>query len=235
LARYYGIFLDVNDRQGLVFGGDAHEGQRKVEYLRECGAKVRLFSPEDATSPKLKKLAANGEIEWVKRRYQPGDIKGAWIAIVADTSDSVIYEAISAEAKELNVLLNVMDVTPLCTFIAPALIHRNDVTVAVSTAGSSPALARRLREEMTADTCNCLRWANVGPILSDVRKDVRGRGLVMCPEKWQTFMTSTWLDEADHGDPAKAQSKLTVGLESVACKSCAPYGSCQRIETAAPH
>lgn len=235
MPRYYGIFLDVKDRQGLVFGGDAHEGQRKVEYLRECGAIVRLFSPEELTSPRLKDLAASGEIEWVKRRYQPGDVKGAWIAIVADTSDSAINEAISAEAKEHNVLLNVMDVTPLCTFIAPALIHRNEVTVAVSTSGSSPALARRLREEMTADTCSCLRWANVGPILADARKNIRGRGLVMCPEKWQTFMTPSWLDEAEHGDPARAQDELIAGLESVACKSCAPYGSCQRIETPAPH
>lgn len=219
----------------MVFGGDAHEGQRKVEYLLECGSKVRLFSSEDDTSPRLKELAENGKIEWVKRRYEVGDLKGAWIVIVADTSSKEINEAISAEAKERNVLLNVMDVTPLCTFIAPALIHRNEVTVAVSTAGSSPALARRLREEMTADTCNCLRWANVGPVLADARKDIRSRGLVMCPEKWQTFMTPKWLDEAEREDVAKAQDELIAGLESVACKSCAPYGSCQRIETPAPH
>lgn len=235
MSRYYGIFLDVQDRLGLVFGGDAHEGQRKVEYLLECGARVRLFSPEAETSARLRELASNCEIEWVQRRYEPGDLEGAWLAIVADTSSSKINEAISAEAKERNVLLNVMDVTPLCTFIAPALIQRNDVTVAVSTAGSSPALARRLREEMTADTCNCLRWANAGPILADARKDVRGRGLVMCPEKWQRFMTPEWLDEAEHGDARKAQDELIAGLESVACKSCAPYGSCQRIETPAPH
>lgn len=235
MPRYYGIFLDVQDRLGIVFGGDAHEGQRKVQYLRECGAKVRLVAPEDETSPKLKELAAAGDIEWEKRKYQPGDLAGAWIAIVADTSSKEINEAVSAEAKERNVLLNVMDVTPLCTFIAPALIQRNEVTVAVSTAGSSPALARRLREEMTADTCQCLRWANVGPILADARKDVRGRGLVMCPEKWQTFMTPAWLDEAQFGDSAKAQADLIAGLESVSCKSCAPFGSCQRIETPAPH
>lgn len=235
MPRYYGIFLDVKDRQGLVFGGDAHEGQRKVQYLRDCGAAVRLFSPAEDTSPQLKEMAARGDIEWVRRRYEPGDLAGAWIAIVADTSSSDINKAISAEAKERNVLLNVMDVTPLCTFIAPALIQRNEVTIAVSTAGSSPALARRLREEMTADTCNCLRWANVGPVLADTRKSVRGRGLVMCPEKWQTFMTPAWLDEAEHGDAAKAQNDLIAGLEGVACKSCAPFGSCQRIETPAPH
>ena len=219
----------------MVFGGDAHEGQRKVEYLLECGSKVRLFSPEDDTSPKLKQMAGRGEIEWVKRKYQPGDLAGGWVAIVADTSSSEINEAVSKEARERNVLINVMDVTHLCTFIAPALIQRNDVTVAVSTAGTSPALARRLREEMSADTCNCLRWANVGPILTEARKDIRSRGLVMCPEKWQKFMTPKWLDEAEHGDARKAQDELIEGLESVACESCRPYGHCVRLETPAPH
>jgi len=235
LPRYYGIFLDVQDRKAVVFGGDAHEGQRKVKYLLECGAKVRLFSPEHEISEELRTMAGRSEIEWVPRKYQNGDLDGCWVAIVADTSSEQTNLAISQEARERNVLLNVMDVTPLCTFIAPALVHRNDITLAVSTSGSSPALARRLREEMTADTCNCLRWANVGPVLRDVRKDVRDRGLVMCPEKWQTFMTPEWLDEAEHGDMARAQAQLTKGLESVACKSCAPYGSCQRIETPAPH
>ena len=89
-------------------------------------------------------MARSGEIEWVKRRYQPGDLAGAWIVIVADTSDPAINDAISVEAAERNVLLNVMDVTHLCTFIAPALIQREDVTVAVSTAGTSPALGAAL-------------------------------------------------------------------------------------------
>lgn len=219
----------------MVFGGDAHEGERKVKYLRECGASVRLFSPGDEISDGLRALADSGDIEWTARRYEPGDLEGAWVVIVADTSDSAINEAIAQEARERNVLLNVMDVTPLCNFIAPSLIHRNDVTVAVSTAGTSPALARRLREEMTADTCQCLRWANVGPVLADARKDIRGRGLVMCPEKWQGLMTRQWLDEAEHGDADKALADLIGGLESVACKSCAPYGTCKRIETPAPH
>ena len=57
----------------------------------------------------------------------------------------------------------------------------------------------------------------------------------MCPEKWQGFMTPEWLDEAEHGDAGKALADLIAGLESVACESCAPYGTCKRIETPAPH
>jgi len=234
LPRYYGIFVDVQGRRCLVFGGDAHEGQRKVRYFLDCGATVILFSPEESTSDGLKELAAAEKIEWVRRKYQPGDLEGAWMAVVADTSDDEINKAVSAEAKERNVLLNVMDVTPLCTFIAPALIQRNDVTVATTTAGTSPALARRLREEMTSERCNCLKWADAGPVLADVRREVRSRSLVMCPEKWQDFMTEAWLDEVRNGDAEKARKLLVEGLESVVCKSCQPYGHCVRLETPAP-
>ncbi|MCH8114994.1 MAG: bifunctional precorrin-2 dehydrogenase/sirohydrochlorin ferrochelatase, partial [Chloroflexi bacterium] len=145
MPRYYGIYLDVKSRLGIVFGGDAHEGQRKVKYLLECGANVKLFSPDNEISGTLRELADSGEIEWTQRKYQPGDLAGAWVVIVADTSSKETNEAISTEARERNILLNVMDVTPLCTWIAPSLIQRNDVTVAVATDGTSPALARRLR------------------------------------------------------------------------------------------
>ena len=131
MPRYYGVFVDVKDRHCLVFGGDPHEGERKVRYLVDCGANVTLFSPEDETSDDLATMAASGQIDWVRRKYEPGDLAGAWVVIVADTSDAATNEAISQEASERNILLNVMDVTPLCTFIAPALVQRQDVTVAV--------------------------------------------------------------------------------------------------------
>ena len=67
MPRYYGIYLDVQDRLGMVFGGDAHEGERKVNYLLECGAKVKLYSPDDEISDDLRTKADSGEIEWVNR------------------------------------------------------------------------------------------------------------------------------------------------------------------------
>ena len=224
------MYLDVKERLGIVFGGDAHEGERKVKYLLECGANVKLFSPDDEISPALRTKADAGEIEWINRKYQAGDLAGAWIVIVADTSSMETNEAVSKEATERNV----MDVTPLCTWIAPALIHRNDITLAVSTAGSSPALARKLREEITSDSCQCMRWANVGPIFTEVRQIVRSQNIVCCPEKWQWFMTPEWLEKAEKTDPKQAKSDLIEGITSVACASCAPFGSCQRIETPPP-
>ena len=215
MPRYYGVFVDVQDRRCLVFGGDPHEGERKVRYLLDCGAAVTLYSLENGTSPNLKSMAKSGEIDWVKRGYQNGDLAGAWIVIVADTSDPAINEAISAEAAERNVLLNVMDVTPLCTFIAPALIQRQDVTVAVSTAGTSPALARRLRERISDDDyCRCLQWADMGPMLADVRKDVRSRDLQVTPNDWAQSITDDMLQAFQNGDSESARAMLVEALEN---------------------
>ncbi len=99
MPRYYGIYLDVKERLGVVFGGNQHEGERKVKYLLECGAIVKLFSPDNEISPTLRKMASTGEIEWINRKYEHGDLAGAWVVIVADTSSQETNNAISKEAK----------------------------------------------------------------------------------------------------------------------------------------
>lgn len=215
MPRYYGIYLGVQDRLGIIFGGDAHEGERKVNYLLECGANVKLFSPDDEISEGLRSNADAGEIEWINRKYQAGDLEGAWVVIVADTSSMETNEAISKEAAERNILLNVMDVTPLCTWIAPSLIQRNDVTVAVSTAGTSPALARRLRERMEDKSyCQCLRWADMGPMLADVRIEQRSRDLKVTPNEWAESITDQMLEIFEGGDADTARAMLISALEA---------------------
>jgi siroheme synthase-like protein len=226
LPRYYPIFLDVQGRTCIVFGGNS-EAERKVNYLLECGASVTLFSPAAHTTEVLKSLAEDGKVTWKKRTYKPGDLTGAWLAIVADTSDEARNEQVYTEAREKNVALNVMDVTPLCTFIAPAIVQRHDVTVAMSTAGTSPALARRLREELSSPNCQCLRWADIGPVLAGARKEVRGAQIVVCPEKWQEHMTTSWLKQAEH-NPQRAQADLVAALAKEHCVACAPHGRCQK-------
>jgi len=217
LPAYYPINLDVRGRSCQVYGGDGHEAERKVRYFLECGGDVTFFAPEADTSEGLKELAYNGTVKWVKRTYQAGDLEGAWIVVVADTSSQEVNEAAAKEARERNILMNVMDVTPLCTFIAPAIIQRQDVTVSVSTAGTSPALARRLREQISDHGyCQCLRWADVGPILADIRTDVRARELSLTPNDWQEVMTTEVLEMFESGDPDRAKKMLVNGLEAKA-------------------
>jgi siroheme synthase-like protein len=178
----------------------------------ECSADVTIISAD--TTSELRAMASDGRIRWEQRGYRAGDLEGAWVAIVADTRDQEANEAISAEARERNVLLNVADVTHLCTFIAPSIVQRNDVTVAVSTAGTSPALARRLREEMGSEECHCLRWADFGPVLADVRKEVRARNLRVTPDHWQECMTEDLIKLHHAGRTAEARAKLVAALEA---------------------
>lgn len=214
MPRYYGVFLDVRGRACVVIGGDAHEALRKVRYLLECGAEVTVIAPASETCTELAAMIEHGEVRGVARRYQAGDLAEFWLAIVADTSDTPANEAIRAEAEAGNVLLNVMDVTHLCNFIAPALVHRQDVTVAVSTAGTSPALARRLRERMSDPAyCQCLRWADMGPMLADVRREVRADGMPLTPDDWAESITDEVLATHRNGDEAGARELLMDALQ----------------------
>jgi siroheme synthase-like protein len=226
MPRYYPVFLDVKDRTCQVFGGNA-EAERKVRYLLECGAQVAVFSPAGQMTAGLRQLAAGGKAAWTQRTYRHGDLAGAWLVIVADTSDAARNERIFAEARDRGIMLNTMDVPHLCTFIAPAIVQRHDVTVAVSTAGTSPALARKLREEISSDSCSCLRWADAGPLLAEARRDVRAAGTVVCPETWQEFMTPAWLERSAVA-PEQARRSLVEGLAARHCEACAPYGRCQK-------
>ncbi len=223
MPAYYPVYLDIRGRNCQVYGGDAHEANRKVRYFLECGGSVTFFAPEDATCDSLRQLAEAGGVSWVKRGYQPGDLEGAWCVVVADTSNEGINEAVAEEARERNVLLNVMDVTPLCTFIAPSIVEREDVTVAISTAGTSPALARRLRERVSNhESCQCMRWADLGPTLADARTDIRARSLPVTPNEWQDVMTDELLEVFESGDRERAKRMLMEGLEA---KAAANAGS----------
>ena len=220
MPRYYGVFLDVRGRKCVVVGGDAHEALRKIKYLLDCGADVTVIAPETQTCEEIKTLAGRGQVKVIPRNYQQGDLADAWLAIVADTSDATINERARDEAESRNVLLNVMDVTHLCNFIAPALIHREDVTVAVSTAGTSPALARRLRERMSdTDCCKCMQWADIGPMLAEVRREVRAKNLPLKPDDWAASITDEIRTTYQRGDRAAAKQMLVDALNSRAIVS----------------
>lgn len=229
MPQYYGIFVNLKGKSCAVFGGDEHEGERKVSYLNECGANVVLYSPEDDTSLKLKVMAKQGLIKWIKRTYQSGDLEKITLAIVADTSSESTNKAIFEEAEQRNVLLNIMDVTDLCTFIAPALVHKEPVVTAISTSGASPALARKLREEMSSNRCACMQWTEATKSLVNIRKRIRSQGIVVCPEKWQWFMTPEWLEIATSKDFGEAENTLFYKLKEQHCISCEPFGRCMQL------
>ncbi len=206
MPRYYPVFIDVTERTCVVIVGGA-VGQEKVVKLLESDAEVLVISP--VVNQKVRDMADAGQVTWEQREYKPGDLAGAFIAIAA-TDDNTVNRQIAAEAQERNVLLNVVDVTHLCTFIAPSVARRGEVTIATSTGGASPALARTFREKLTGS--RILEYADLAPVLASARAELREASLVVKPDHWQTQITEELLDMVQAGQTDEARKMLMDGL-----------------------
>jgi len=143
---YYPLFADLNGRSCLVVGGGL-VAQRKVTTLLLYGARVTVVSP--AVTRRIAAYARQGKVRHRARRFRPADIRDAWL-VYAATDDREINRQVYRSARRRRVFANVVDQTPLCSFIAPAIARRGPLTVAVSTGGSSPSLAKKLRSELRA-------------------------------------------------------------------------------------
>jgi siroheme synthase-like protein len=141
---YYPIFLNLQNRLCVVIGG-GKVAEGKVNGLLAAAARVRLVAP--ALTPALEQLALAGRIEHLTRVYRPGDLAGAFLAISA-TDERAVNEQVWQEANARNLLVNVVDDTPHCNFIAPSILRQGDLAIAISTSGKAPALAVRLREQI---------------------------------------------------------------------------------------
>jgi precorrin-2 dehydrogenase/sirohydrochlorin ferrochelatase len=166
---YLPIFLDVTGRRCVVIGG-GEVAERKVTTLLDAGALVRVVSP--SLNEKLRTLAENGAIEHVARRWQDGDLKGSMLAFAA-TDDRELHPALAAEARALGIPLNVADELELCDFIAPSILRRGDLQIAISTSGASPALASRIRRDL--ENVFGPEYAALTAILRAARKYLRAQ------------------------------------------------------------
>ena len=141
---FYIACLKLASRRCVVVGG-GEIGLEKVEGLLACDGRVVLIAPEAV--PELEALAAEGSIEWVRREYRPGDLEATFIAIAA-TDDTDVNIRIYEDAERRAMLVNIVDVPPLCNFILPAIVRTGPLAIAISTAGASPALAKRIKREI---------------------------------------------------------------------------------------
>jgi siroheme synthase-like protein len=142
---FYIACLRLTGRRCVVIGG-GEVGLEKVEGLLACDGDVTLIAPE--AHPELVQLALEGSIRWEQREYRSTDLQGALIAIAA-TNDTDLNIRVFGDAESRSMLVNVVDVPPLCNFILPAIVRTGPLAVAVSTAGASPALAKRMKREIS--------------------------------------------------------------------------------------
>jgi precorrin-2 dehydrogenase/sirohydrochlorin ferrochelatase len=141
---FYIACLRLSGRRCVVIGG-GEIGLEKVEGLLACDADVTLVAPE--VEPALAQFALEGSIRWEQREYHSRDLDGALIAIAA-TNDTDLNIRVFEDAEARAMLVNVVDVPPLCNFILPAIVRTGPLAVAISTAGASPALAKRMKREI---------------------------------------------------------------------------------------
>src|ERR1700761_2824421 len=160
---FYIACLRLTGRRCVVVGG-GEVGLEKVEGLLACDADVTLIAPE--AHPELTQLAVEGSIRWNQREYETGDLDGALIAIAA-TDDTDLNIRVFEDAEERAMLVNVVDVPPLCNFILPAIVRTGPLAVAISTAGASPALAKRMKREIAQLFGE--PYANLAILLNDAR------------------------------------------------------------------
>jgi len=141
---YIPIFLDVTGRDCIVVGG-GEVAARKAESILEAGARVNIVSA--SLSASMQAIVARERVNHIARNYQRGDMRGCVLAYAA-TDDPKLHRELAAEARALGIPINVADEPELCTFIAPAVMKRGALQVAISTAGASPAFAARIRRSL---------------------------------------------------------------------------------------
>src|SRR5437763_5705820 len=142
--EHYPVYLNLKGRSCFVLGGCA-QAEEKARALVAAEARVTVIAPEVTTG--LGELTLRGQIDWIDRRYRRGDLRSAFLVIVVSQPPGVT-EGVWEETRGRNVLVNTLDDVPHCDFIAPAIVRRGDLVVAISTGGKAPALAVRLRQKL---------------------------------------------------------------------------------------
>ena len=148
--RYYPVFLNLKGKKCVVVGG-GRVAERKVLSLLESGADITVISPEltkrlrkESVKSLKRAKASKGNLRHISREYKKGDIRNAFLAIAA-TDSMETNKKVSADAPNL---INVVDAPSLCNFIAPSVVRRGPLTIAISTSGVSPSIAKAIRKEL---------------------------------------------------------------------------------------
>ena len=205
-AFAYPVTLDLAGRPCLVVGG-GQVAERKVAGLVDAGARVTVVSP--VLSRGLLALANDGRFGWWPREYAAGDAAGFFLVMIA-TDDGAVNDAVAAEARARGALVNCADDPARCDFILPAVVRRGPVTVAVSTGGASPFMARLVREEIEALLPE--HYAALTEVVADARRVLRARGVSADADRWRRAVDAELRHLVAAGRAADARSRLLERL-----------------------
>ena len=207
---YYPVFLNINDKLCVVIGG-GQVALRKVESLLECGAAIKVISPDLCTG--LNRLVENGKIDTHRRCYRDGDLNDAHIIIVA-TDDRDTNREVVKETNRRAILVNVVDDADNSSFIVPSIVRRGDITIAVSTAGRSPALARKIKTRLENNFGD--EFATLALIIDDIRREIKRQRIKINSDAWQDAIDlNILISLIKSGDIKKAKDTLLRNLKVI--------------------
>jgi siroheme synthase-like protein len=189
----------------VVGGGKVAEG--KVGGLVNAGGDVTVVAPD--LTPDLQAKLAAGVIRYQAHEYRDGDLEGFEVCFVA-TDDGAVNAAVAEEGRRRRIWVNAADDPKYCDFILPSVVRQGEVVVAASTGGASPALARRLREDLNAFLSE--DYAPLAELLSQVRSDLRSRNLAVAADTWQSAMDGRFRALVAQGRVDEARAYLLNGL-----------------------
>jgi siroheme synthase-like protein len=200
--KHYPVYLNLKDRIVLVVGA-GEIAMQKIQTLLESGAKIRVVAPEGITE--MDTLAQGGKIEWRRRPYQPSDMEEVALAIAA-TDDESLQRRIAAEARARRIWVNVVDVPPLCDFIAPAVVRKGDIQIAISTGGASPAVAKMLRQKI--EGLIGPEYEHLVQMLQRHRPDILKLPREKRRSLWESIISPSFLDQIKKGGIDRAEQHL---------------------------
>ena len=204
--RYYPVFLDIAGKPVVVIGG-GNIAHQKVVGLLKAEAEVTVVSPE--LNEEMAGLASKGQFRHIKRDYEPGDLEGYTLAFVA-TDDRSVNATVADEGKERRVWVNAVDDPPYCDFIMPGIAQKGDLIVAISTSGRSPAMARKMREEIEAFLTE--DYALMLELAAEVRAELREKGVLVDSETWNRALDGELRQLLADGKRGEAKERLLRSL-----------------------
>ena len=205
---YYPIFVEMEGRRCLVIGGGT-VGLRKVEGLLAAEADITVVSPPPARE--LEAMAGDGRVRWLQREYRPGDLDGYALCLTA-TDDTDVNAAVAREGRDRGVWVNAADDPDNCDFILPSVLRRGDLQVAFSTGGRSPALARKVREEL--EPVIGPEYEALVDLVGEVRESLRAEGRTFDTQAWSDALTPDLRDLLREGRRDDARARLIEGLRA---------------------
>jgi uroporphyrin-III C-methyltransferase/precorrin-2 dehydrogenase/sirohydrochlorin ferrochelatase len=209
--KYFPFFIELNNKSILLIGG-GEVAERKLDLLLKANAKVTIVAPE--FTDYIEGFLKDKNVTYIKESYNSDTLeKGNYTFIIAATNDEVINKKIANDANKHNILVNVVDKPEICDFIFPSILERGPITVAVSTGGSSPVLARMLRTKL--ETMIPGSYGKLAKIISENRVPIRKKlkNSKLNRIFWEQILNSKFVELILNGKNKEAIEYLNLAID----------------------